>query len=70
MHYCNGKSTDVYYTSDGPPGEGVLTMLRREEIQVVSKVLYICDRSGNTEPNMLLRTQLVLHSEGILNLPL
>lgn len=45
-------------------------MLWREEIQVVSKALYIDDRSRNTEPNMLLRTQLVLHSEGILNLPL
>lgn len=45
-------------------------MLWREEIQVVSKALYIDDRSRNTEPNMLLRTQLVLHSEDILNLPL
>jgi len=48
----------------------ILTMLRREEIRVVSKAFYIHDRSRNTEPNMLLRTQLVLHSEGILNLPL
>jgi len=70
MHYNNGRSTDAYHTSDGPPEKEALTMLRREEIQVVSKVLYIRDRSGNTEPNMLLRTQLVLHSEGILNLPL
>jgi hypothetical protein len=70
MHSNNGKSTDVYHISDDPPEKGALTMLRREEIQVVSKVLYIRDRSGNTEPNMLLRTQLVLHSEGILNLPL
>lgn len=45
-------------------------MLRREEIRVVSKAFYIHDRRRNTESNMLLRTQLVLHSEDILNLPL
>lgn len=71
-------STDAYRFFDGSlderrrvdKGRRVLTTLRREEIQVVSKALYMHDRNGNTEPNMLLRTQLVLHSEGILNSPL
>lgn len=67
---CNGKGTNAYYFSDDLLEGRILTMLRREEMRVVSKAFYIHDRSRNTEPNMLLRTQLVLHSEGILNLPL
>lgn len=66
----DGESADAYHFFGGPYEGRVLTILWRKEIQVVSKMLYIDDRSRNTEPNMLLRTQLVLHSKGILNLPL
>lgn len=51
-------------------GVGSNDVAARRNSSCFEAVLYIYDRSGNTEPNMLLRTQLVLHSEGILNSPL